>query len=345
MCQPARLPEASVRRTLVLGIFAVALCSRGALAQVPAPNAPKTTDLDRFMATALQRRDIDRKTLSDYVLDEVEAFEVLGPGKVPFARMRREYTWYVRDGIHVRSPLKFDGVPIPESERRSYEEKWIHSEENRRKFRTERSEKRAQEGKPPAVSVPSINEPRFISESYFLDFKFEPGNYYLAGKETLDGHEVLKIDYLPTKLFNEDNDHSDHDHTADKPAQEKPDRRSAKQKEKEQKVEEDIDRKMNKTTQVTLWVDPASHQIVKYTFDNVWMDFLPAGWLVHIDDLRASMQMGQPFPDIWLPRNISIHAGVSFALGPMELTYKREFSNYRKADVSSKITVPKKVQQ
>jgi hypothetical protein len=344
MCQPARLPEASVR-TLVLGIFAVALCSRGALAQALAPNAPKTTDLDRFMATALQRRDIDRKTLSDYVLDEVEAFEVLGPGKVPFARMRREYTWYVRDGIHVRSPLKFDGVPIPESERRSYEEKWIHSEENRRKFRTERSEKRAQEGKPPAVSVPSINEPRFISESYFLDFKFEPGNYYLAGKETLDGHEVLKIDYLPTKLFNEHNDHSDHDHTADKPAQEKPDRRSAKQKEKEQKVEEDIDRKMNKTTQVTLWVDPASHQIVKYTFDNVWMDFLPAGWLVHIDDLRASMQMGQPFPDIWLPRNISIHAGVSFALGPMELTYKREFSNYRKADVSSKITVPKKVQQ
>jgi hypothetical protein len=345
MCQPARRPEASVRRNLILGILAVALCSSGALAQAPAPSPPRTTDLDRFMATALQRRDIDRKTLSDYVLDEVEAFEVLGPGKVPFARMRREYTWYVRDGIHVRSPLKFDGVPIPESERRSYEEKWIHSEENRRKFRTERSEKRAQEGKPPAVSVPSINEPRFIAESYFLDFKFEPGNYYLAGKETLDGHEVLKIDYLPTKLFNEDNDHSDHDHTADKPAQEKPDRRSAKRKEKEQKVEEDIDRKMNKTTQVTLWVDPASHQIVKYTFDNVWIDFLPAGWLVHIDDLRASMQMGQPFPDVWLPRNISIHAGVSFALGPMELTYKREFSNYRKADVSSKITVPKKVQQ
>jgi hypothetical protein len=36
---------------------------------------------------------------------------------------------------------------------------------------------------------------------------------------------------------------------------------------------------------------------------------------------------------------------VSFALGPMELSYKREFSNYRKADVSSKVTVPKKVLQ
>ena len=55
--------------------------------------------------------------------------------------------------------------------------------------------------------------------------------------------------------------------------------------------------------------------------------------------------MGQPFPDVWLPRNVSIHGGVSFALGPMELSYKREFSNYRKADVSSKVTVPKKVLQ
>ena len=34
---------------------------------------------------------------------------------------------------------------------------------------------------------------------------------------------------------------------------------------------------MNKTALVTLWVDPAEHQIVKYTFDNVWLDFLPGG--------------------------------------------------------------------
>ena len=347
-----------MRRTVMLALLAGALCATGVFAQAPVPKPVETTDLDRFMATALQRRDIDRKTLSDYVLDEVEVFEVLGPGKVPFARMRREYTWYVRDGMHVRSPLKFDGVPIPESERRAYEEKWIHSEENRRKFRTERSEKRAQEGKPPAVSVPSINEPRFVSESYFMDFKFEPGNYYLAGQETVDGHQVLKIDYLPTRLFDDEPDeHADHDHAADQAdtgekgaqaAQEKPDKRSAKdhekekkEKDKERRAEEDIDRKMNKTAQVTLWVDPASHQIVKYTFDNVWMDFLPAGWLVHIDDLRASMQMGQPFPDVWLPRTVSIHAGVSLALGPMELAYRREFANYRKADVSSKVTVPK----
>src|SRR5262245_38709431 len=159
------------------------------------------------MARALQRRDVDREARTDYVLDEVEVFEVLGPGRVPYARMRREYTWYVRDGIHVRSPLKYDGVPISEADRRAYEERWIKSEQGRREFRTKRDEKREAEGKGPALSAPSINEPRFVSESYFMDFKFEPGNYYLAGKETLEGKEVLKVDYIPTKLF--DDDHSD----------------------------------------------------------------------------------------------------------------------------------------
>ena len=65
---------------------------------------------------------------------------------------------------------------------------------------------------------------------------------------------------------------------------------------------------MNKTALITLWVDPAEHQIVKYTFDNVWLDFLPGAWLVRVDDLRASMTMGQPFAGIWLPRTINIHA-------------------------------------
>ena len=36
-------------------------------------------------------------------------------------------------------------------------------------------------------------EPRFVSEAYFMDFKFEAGNYYLAGREKLEGHDVLRI--------------------------------------------------------------------------------------------------------------------------------------------------------
>ena len=311
----------------------VLLCPAAATAQTA---AAKTTDLDAFMARALQRRDIDKKTLSDYVLDEVEEFEVLGPGGMPFTRMRREYTWYVRDGFHVRSPIKFDGVPIPESERRAYEERWLKAEQSRRTSRAERDEKRAAEGKAPVLSAPSINEPRFVSESYFMDFKFEPGNYYLAGKESLDGQTVLKIDYLPTGLFNDDDD----ERREARGEKAKP-KEKEKEKDKEKAHEQEIDRKMNKSSQVTLWVDPASHQIVKYTFDNVWLDFLPAGWIVRVDDLRASMQMSQPFAGVWLPKDVAIHAGVTIALGSMELRYKRAFSNYRKADVTSKVSVPK----
>src|SRR4029078_275626 len=98
---------------------------------------------------------------------------------------------------------------------------------------------------------------------------------------------------------------------------------------------------MSKTALVTLWVDPAEHQIVKYTFDNVWMDFLPAGWLVKIDDIRASMTMGPPFPGVWLPRGMNIHAGVTLAMGSFEAAYDRAFTNYRMGEVKTKITVPK----
>jgi hypothetical protein len=283
------------------------------------------------MAKALQRRDVDRRTLSDYVLDELETFEVLGPGKAPLTRLRREYTWYVRDGIHVRSPLKFDGVPIGESERRAYEEQWFHREQERRKHRAEREAEREKEGKPPKLGPAALNEPRFVSESYFLDFKFEPGNYYLAGHESLDKHDVLRIDYFPRELFNDDD-------TAKKTPRELRSRRE----QKEQRTEDEIERKMNKTAQVTLWVDPLENRIVKYTFDNVWMEFLPAAWLVRIDDLRASMEMGQPFDGVWLPRNLGVHAGITLAAGSFELAYRREFSKYRKADVTTRITVPKR---
>src|SRR6187401_3147280 len=272
---PASPPSGGfVRRVLTrLAVVAVVLCPPAVAGQSPTPPpARPATDLDGFMAKALQRRDIDRKTLSDYVLDEVEVFEVLGPGRVPFARMRYEYTWYVRDGFHVRSPVKVNGVPMSESERRAYEDRWVKSEEGRRKFRTEREVKREQAGKPPMLSAPSINEPRFISESYFMDFKFEPGNYFLAGKETLDGQEVLKIDYLPTELFNDDHEKSEDaevrkqeaeakpkdpkDDTKDarkdeKPKEKKVDKRSEKEQEKEKKLEQDIERKMNKSSQVT----------------------------------------------------------------------------------------------
>ncbi|HVJ27263.1 MAG TPA: BamA/TamA family outer membrane protein [Vicinamibacterales bacterium] len=294
--------------------------------QSQAEKAP-SNELDQFMERVLARRDVNKKVLNDYILDERETFHILGPGRYPLHRTNREYTWFVRDGMHVRSPLKFDGVPVPESGRVEYEDRWIRRE----KARQERKAKGEKESKEVTIGSEGIStnvvptEPRFVSEAYFMDFKFEAGNYYLAGREQLEGQPVLRIEYYPTNMFKDDDT---------------PDER---RKDRGQKEEDEISRKMNKTALVTLWVDPTNHQIVKYTFDNVWLDFLPAAWLVRIDSMRASMTMFQPFEGVWLPKGMDISAAVTLANGSFEAGYNRGFSQYRQADVKSKIRIPKTV--
>ena len=39
---------------------------------------------------------------------------------------------------------------------------------------------------------------------------------------------------------------------------------------------------------VTLWVDAAERQILRYEFRNVEMGFLPAQWLVRLDGIRVT---------------------------------------------------------
>jgi hypothetical protein len=302
----------------------------------PATQTPPRTDLDAFMERVLARREVNRKMLNQYVLDETEAFEVLGPGRWPLHRTKRDFTWYERDGMHVRSPIRFNGVTVGEPERREYERKWALRERARqdRKAKNEKETREITIGSEgvqvSGTTVPT--EPRFVSEAYFMDFKFEPGNYYLAGREKLEGQDVLRIEYYPTNLFNDKDDEKTPREIKKKPSRDE---------QKEQRIEQDINRKMNKTALVTLWVDPAEHQIVKYTFDNIWMDFLPAAWLVRVDDLRASMTMGQPFPGVWLPRGMNIHAGLTLAMGSFEAGYDRSFSNYREGEVKTIIKVPK----
>jgi Omp85 superfamily domain len=311
---------------------------------------PVTNELDLFMEKVLKRRDVNRQTLEQYVLDESEQFEVLGPARMPVYRQTREYTWYVRDGLHVRSPVRFDGVSVGDAARKEYEDNWARRERRRLERKDEKSKAAAPDTPEPDPAVtaddpagPSgaspVPTPRFVSEAYFMDFKFEPGNYYLAGREQLEGHQVLRIEYYPKRMFN-DNEDRDRDRGGDSRDRDRQSERNRERK-RERELEQRIERQMNKTALVTLWVDPLEHQIVKYTFDNVWMDFLPAGWLVKVDDIRASMTMGQPFPGVWLPREMNIHAGVTMAMGSLEAAYERRFSDYKQADVKSLIRIPK----
>ena len=329
-------------------LFSGMLAAQARPAASPA-NKPPLSELDAFMEKVLARREVNRRTLEQYILDEVEEFEVLGPGRWPLYRTKREYSWYMRDGMHVRSPIKYNGVSIGEDARDRYERRWM-ARERARQERKKKGEKDSgeisigSEGVQVSGDAVIPTEPRFVSEAYFMDFKFEAGNYYLAGREELEGHEVLKIEYYPTRMFgDDDNDkrREGREEKAQKPA-EKSEATKNRENQKDKAFEQDIERRMNKTALVTLWVDQTEHQIVKYTFDNVWMDFLPVAWLVRIDDIRASMTMGQPFPGVWLPRQMNVHAGVTLANGSFEAGYGRKFTDYRLAEVSTKIRVPKK---
>ena len=280
------------------------------------------------MGRVLARRDENWKKLQQYVLDEEERLQVFGPGGIRLYGFLREYTWFIRQGYFIRSPVRFDGVRISEEERTREETQWIEREKSRERRAQERAKERGEEpAKPedvPATPDPNVPvdvlrnslEPRFVSMAYFLRFKFEPGHYALAGRERLNDRDVLRIEYYPAELFNE--------------GRARPNKRA---RDRDDQIEE----KMNKVSLITMWIDPKEHQIVQYTFDNIDMDFLPGRSLVRVDEMKASMKMLQPFPNVWLPGTIDMRFLVTTAMGSIEASYEVEYQDYRLAEVTTRI--------
>jgi len=269
------------------------------------------------MKDVLANRDQSWRKLQEYLLAERESFRLLGPGGATMFGSQREYLWVARDGRAVRSPVKFNGVTVGEAERRRREERWQQDED----ARAERAEKRRQESPETAADVEAAlkdGEPRFVSEVQFLRFKFEPGNYYLAGRETLAGRAVLRIEYYPRRLFDDDRkDRGKDDGDED----------------------ERIEQAFNKVSLVTLWVEPTLKQILRYTFDNVDFGFLPGRSLVRVEQARATMAMGQPFDGIWFPESLSVEGAVTLAAGTFRAEYRRRFHDYRQADVQVRFRI------
>jgi hypothetical protein len=293
------------------------------------------TDLSAFMRQVLVRRDDNWKKLQQYILDEREQMEIRGPNHQPIWGERREYTWFIREGFFIRSPLKFNGVEIGDTERRRYEAEFLRRSQARdARLNRQGSPPKLDQG-PPSESGRSgeaptnvdgllrqAREPQFVSSAYFLRFKFEEGKYALVGREMLDGHEVMRVEYYPANLYSA-------------PQQ----RRMARDHNPLDPRDAEVQRMMNKVALVTLWVEPASHQIVKYTFDNIDFDFLPGQWLLRVETVRATMTMGQPFPDIWLPRDLELNAAVDVAAGRFDVRWAVEYHGYRQADVTSKVHI------
>ncbi len=476
MHHPTKLPVSLVTATVV--VTGYALFGGSGPVSVFAQN-----ELDTFMERVLERRDENWITLQQYILDERETAEVLGPLGVRLQGFDREYVWYEQEGFLIRSPVRFDGVTIGDPERREYEADWLGQErrraalppEEREQLRSRRSaydhvmlsierewgkrvsrqlgravtadarlrgdgfaamavatddivtdlggvdavgldmvlartrdgfvllEHRRLDGEEvtemlvplldrlpasletaspeqldafvelvelaarfgldmerleSAISdaervvaardltghdvarrldrarrlparegsadwatsaenavglAPSGLQPRFLSEAFFLDAPFEPGNYYFAGRDEVEGKEVVKIEYYPKEMF----EGTGQTESADREAQ--------------------IEAGFDKTSLVTLWIDPVEHQIVKFAFDNVGFDFLPMRWLMRLDDLTASMVMGQFFDGIWLPAAIEFEGRVTLATGTYLARYTRTFTNYREATSDSRV--------
>ena len=319
----------SIRHALLTAVLCTCV---GALASLRPVHAQ--TDLDAFMREVLASRDANWKKLQQYVLDERELIELTGPGRIPIWGERHEYTWFIRDGFFVRSPVKFNGVEIDEGERRKSEAEYLRRMKERDKRRARQAENA---GTAPAAEAPldpampdnidavirQTREPEFIRSAYFLRFKFEEGKYGLVGRETLDGREVLRIEYYPARMFG----------GTDR-------RRGRGEASAEDKARDaQFQRLMNKVALVTLWIEPNAHQIVKYTFDNVGFDFLPAQWLVRIDDFKATMRMGQPFPGVWLPDDLDMLLTGTLAAGQVDLRYRIQYHDYRQPDVTTRVGI------
>jgi hypothetical protein len=306
------------RSLIVVLLLAVAAAAPPRAQQAPAAAG---SDLDALMAAVLARRDENWKKLAQYVLDEREVFTAAGPDGTRLYGSTRDYRWFVRDGFFIRSPLAADGVAVAERERVAYEARWLA----RQKVRDERAGGGAGAAPADAAALGDVlrqrAEPRFVSAAYFLKFRFEPGRYALVGREALDGREVLRIEYFPSALFSDDGTRT-----------ERRARRAGGDDDDDR-----VRRQMNKVSLVTLWVLPGPRQIVRYTFDNLDMGFLPGRSVVRVDEVTATMTMGEPFPGVWLPAGIEARLRAQLAVGPIEARYAIAYHGYRQADVTAKV--------
>ena len=318
----------------------VALVAAGT-ALAAAPAAPQT-DLDAFMNKVLARRDENWKKLQQYILDERAEISLRGPTGIPVWGDKREYTWFIREGYFIRSPVKANGVEVSEADRRKAEDSYLRRVKEREKREAARERRKKGETETPAPEEPTTldafvaqnAQPEFVDSAYFMKFKFEQGRYALAGREPFEGgREVLRIEYYPSKLYQEEED---------------PDRRKREEERQKQKGGKSdkgreygatVERLMNKVALITLWVEPTSQQIVKYVFDNVNFDFFPGAWLLRVDELKAAMEMSQPFKDkdIWLPKTIDFGFSAMLAVGPIHGRYHVDYHDFREATTAGRI--------
>lgn len=326
------------------------LVAAGLLFVAPPLPLAAQSDLDEFMREVVSARDENWRKLQQYILDEREQVELRGPSGALLWGERRDYMWYIREGYFVRSPVRVNGAAVSASERDKYEADYLHRAQERDKRQQEADAANRAAGLPSAPAsglaaaddaprdldsfIKQTRQPQFISSAYFLRFRFDGGRYALAGREQLDGREVLRVEYYPQQLFTEERRRERREETGRRRTGPRRPNNDA-----DRALDAELMRLMNTSSVVTLWIDQPTRQILKYDFDGLDWNFFPAQWLLQVDKVSASMSMGQPFKDVWLPRSIDMRVGLALAFGRVELRYDVDYDNYRQADVQMKYGV------
>jgi hypothetical protein len=330
---------------MVTRAFLPAVCLAAAVIAYPSAQS----DIDTLMSQVLDHRDENWKKLQQYTLTERETLQITALAVFRLFGYEREYLWFPREGFFVRSPVKADGVAIDEDKRRREENQWLKNAQNREKQRKERQSKRDKAGAAAEGDVPvplsavpgdlaltgavddiisQTFEPDFIKSANFMQFKFDAGSYALAGREKMLERDVLKIEYYPKRLFRDDNPKK-------APCEERRD--TSNKCNKEEQFERDIELKMNKVSLVTLWVDPAEKQILRYEFRFQDLDFLPGRTLIRFESARATMEMSEPFANVWLPAAVGMRFRLGSAAGPLEARYDVKYRDYRLPEVTGRV--------
>ncbi len=249
-----------------------------ALLSLLAPLPPQSagSDLDTLMGDVLERRDANREALAAYEFRETEALEIRGQDEIaPLQSSSKEFLWRRRDGLMVRDPVSVNGVPVG-GVGRGWEVGAVSSDRG-------------------------LSTDDFYDWDSFFNFQFEPGHYYLAGRETFEGREVLRIEYYPRHLFSRAGDESS------------------------------LGAGLDRTTVVTMLVSVGDRQIVKWTFANVGMQFLPFRWLVRVGAAEVSMILDTGPDGAWLPRRIELGARASVATSQLTIRLTRDFHHFVRA--------------
>ena len=170
------------------------------------------------MERVLARRDENWKKMQQYILDEEERLQSIGPDGTRLYGFDRDYTWFIRAGL-----LR----PQPAQVRRRHDQRertratgraqWIEREKAREKRAQERAKERGEERRRATATAHSISgsaPPSTMLLTAVARAAVRLGGLLPALQvrsrplrarrpRAADDRDVLRIEYYPSKLFTE----------------------------------------------------------------------------------------------------------------------------------------------